>query len=60
MQLSVHLLNFESKVLGLSVTWYECYLDIGTMTTEGVPHPFTKGPFYPSDIFGQNGISTQG
>ena len=50
--------NFESK--GLSLTWYECYLDIGTMTTEAVPHPFTKGLFYPSDILGQNGISTQG
>ncbi len=29
----------ESKVLGLSLTREKCYLDIGTMTIESVPHP---------------------
>ncbi len=29
----------ESKVLGLSLTCYKCFLDIGTMTIESVPHP---------------------
>ncbi len=30
----------NGKVLGLSLTCYNCYLDIGTMTIESVPHPF--------------------
>ena len=29
----------KKKVLGLSLTCYKCYLDIGTMTIESVPHP---------------------
>ena len=29
----------ESKVLGLSLTCYRCFLDIGTITIESVPHP---------------------
>ncbi len=29
----------ESKVLGLSLTYYKCFLDIGTMTIESAPHP---------------------
>ena len=30
----------ESKVLGLSLTCYKCYLNIGTMAIESVPHHF--------------------
>ena len=30
----------ESKVLGLSLTCYECYLDVGTIPIESVPHPW--------------------
>ena len=30
----------ESKVLGLSVTYYKCYLDTGSIAIKGVPHPF--------------------
>ena len=33
-----HLLS-ENMVLGLSLTCYKCYLDIGTPTIESVPHP---------------------
>ncbi len=49
LQMSAHLpkdwhglahLMIESKVLGLSLTCYKCYLDIGTMTIESVPLPF--------------------
>ncbi len=29
----------ESKVLGLSLTYYNCFLDIGTVTIESAPHP---------------------
>ena len=32
----------EGKVPGLSLTCCKCYLDIGTMTTESVPHPLHK------------------
>ncbi len=39
LEFSAHLSNFESKVLVLSWTCYKCYLDIGTMTIESVPHP---------------------
>ncbi len=46
-----HLLR-ESSVLGLSLTWYQCYLDIGTMTIEAAPHPITNGPFYIFLYFG--------
>ncbi len=30
----------ESKVLGLSLTCYKWFLDIGTTTIESVPHPY--------------------
>ena len=30
---------FNESILGLSLTCYKCYLDIGTMTIESVPHP---------------------
>ncbi len=29
----------ESKVLGSSLTCNKCFLDVGTMTIESVPHP---------------------
>ncbi len=29
----------KSKVLGLSLTCYKCFLDVGTMPIESVPHP---------------------
>ncbi len=32
----------ESKGVGLSLTCYKCFLDIGTMTIESVPHPFLQ------------------
>ncbi len=32
----------ERKVLDLSLTFYKCYLDIGAMTIESVPHPLAR------------------
>ncbi len=37
LHLSAHLPNF----LGLSLTYYKCFLDIGTMTIESAPHPWS-------------------
>ncbi len=45
LQLIVHLPILErlkSKVMGLILTCCKCHLDIGTMTTENVPHSFYK------------------
>ena len=52
LQLSAHLPNFdhllsERKVLGLSLTCYNWFLDIGTMTIESTPHPSIA---YSSDL----------
>ncbi len=33
-----HLLS-ESKVLGLFLTCYQCFFNIGTLIIESVPHP---------------------
>ncbi len=42
LHLSAHLPNFESKVLGLSLTYYKCCLDIGTVPIESAPHPLSS------------------
>ncbi len=39
-----HLLS-ESKVLGLSLQFYKCFLDIGIMTIESIPHPLGERAF---------------
>ena len=41
----------ESKVLGLSLTCYKCYLDIGIMTIESVPHSLQRGDTLKPEYF---------